>query len=145
MAEINRTEGALVSVIVGSKNDWPKLKALLDELGDVPHDECVLSAHRDPEDLKAYLSGLASHGEVKVIITAAGMSNALSGTVAAFSELPVIGVPIVGETEMETQASLLSTVIMPDGKPVATVRPNGGKNAALLAKRILNAFEALSG
>lgn len=145
MAEIVMQEDAVVSVIVGSKNDWSKIMDVFTELDadQIGYDRCVLSAHRDPKELQKYLRELAkSHDEmpernIKVIITAAGMSNALSGTVAAFSNLPVIGIPIIGKTEMETQTALLSTVMMPPGKPVATVAPNGGKNAALLAKRIL--------
>jgi 5-(carboxyamino)imidazole ribonucleotide mutase len=139
MAELVQIDPkALVSVLVGSKNDWPKIEAVFAELGKdgIPYDKCVLSAHRDSKELQEYLAELPDR-KVRVIITAAGMSNALSGTVSAFSELPVIGIPIKGEDPLETQAALLSTVMMPSGKPVATLAPNAGKNAAILAKRIL--------
>lgn len=143
MADIKKSSDALAAVLVGSKNDWPKIKDVFEQLekSGIPYDKCVLSAHRDPEELREYLSELPSR-EVKIIITAAGMSNALSGTVAAFSELPVIGIPIEGDNELQTEAALLSTLMMPPGKPVATVAPNGGKNAALLAERFLKLIPA---
>lgn len=138
MADIQLNVEARVAVIVGSENDWPKINDVFVQLdkSNIPYDRCVLSAHRDPDALREYLADLPAR-QVKVLITAAGMSNALSGTVAAFSELPVIGLPIEGDSEIQTMASLLSTLMMPSGKPVATVAPNGAKNAALHAERIL--------
>ena len=110
--------------------------ATLTELG-IPHESKVLSAHRTPEALVRYLSGIEERG-VKVIIAAAGGAAHLAGAVAGNTHLPVLGIP------METKAlggldSLLSTVQMPSGVPVGTlaIGTAGAVNAAILAAEIL--------
>jgi 5-(carboxyamino)imidazole ribonucleotide mutase len=115
----------LVGILVGSKSDMPILERCttrLEELG-VEYDFNVMSAHRDPNGVSEYASTARERG-LKVIICAAGMAAHLAGAVAARTSLPVID-------------SLLSTVQMPSGVPVATVAVNGAVNAAVLAAQIL--------
>ena len=130
----------LVSVILGSRSDWSgaleHTAATLTELG-ISHESKILSAHRTPKALVEYLSGIEERG-IKVVIAAAGGAAHLAGAVAANILLPVLGVP------MESKAlggldSLLSTVQMPAGVPVATlaIGKAGAVNAALLAAEIL--------
>ena len=95
----------------------------------------IMSAHRTPE-LAADFANHAKDNGVEVIIAAAGKAAHLAGVIAGHSILPVIGLPIKSST-MDGLDSLLSTVQMPEGIPVATVAINGGKNAALLAVQIL--------
>jgi phosphoribosylaminoimidazole carboxylase PurE protein len=97
----------------------------------------VLSAHRDPRGVAEYSSNAALRG-VRVIIAGAGMAAALPGVVAAYTELPVIGVPLTSsKSVMGGMDALLSIVQMPPGVPVACVSLNGAKNAAILAAKIL--------
>jgi 5-(carboxyamino)imidazole ribonucleotide mutase len=127
----------LVGIIMGSKNDMPKMEAAgaaLDEVG-ISHEMRVMSAHRDPELVREYCTNARMRG-LKVIIAGAGMSAALPGVAAAHSDLPVIGVPILGKSLGGLDA-LLSAVQMPPGVPVACVAIDGAKNAGLLAVRIL--------
>jgi 5-(carboxyamino)imidazole ribonucleotide mutase len=129
----------LVAVILGSDSDLPlvsKTISLLEEFG-VGVRTAILSAHRTPEELFAFV-GEADKAGVKVFIAAAGMAAHLAGAVAARTLRPVIGVPIPS-APFEGLDSLLSTVQMPGGIPVATVGagPAGAKNAALLALQIL--------
>ncbi len=131
------TDNPLVLILMGSANDAPKLQAAeetLAELG-VPCETRVASAHRQPE-LVARLAGEAKGRGVKVIIAAAGMAAHLAGAVAARTTLPVIGVPISAGA-LQGMDSLLSTVQMPSGIPVAAVAIDGAKNAALLAAEML--------
>jgi phosphoribosylaminoimidazole carboxylase PurE protein len=129
----------LVGIIMGSKNDMPKMEpagAALDEAG-ISHEMRVMSAHRDPELVREYCTNARMRG-LKVIIAGAGMSAALPGVAAAHTDLPVIGVPILGKSLGGLDA-LLSAVQMPPGIPVACVAIDGAKNAGILAARIINA------
>jgi len=127
----------LVGIIMGSDSDWPTLKAAADACAEfgIPHETRVVSAHRTPLDMARYAR--TAHGRgLKVIIAGAGGAAHLPGMVASLTPLPVIGVPI------ETRAlkgldSLLSIVQMPAGVPVATVAIGNGRNAGLLAVKIL--------
>jgi phosphoribosylaminoimidazole carboxylase PurE protein len=132
-------DAPLVGIIMGSKNDMPKMEAAgaaLDEVG-ISHEMRVMSAHRDPELVREYCTNARMRG-LKVIIAGAGMSAALPGVAAAHSDLPVIGVPILGKSLGGLDA-LLSAVQMPPGIPVACVAIDGAKNAGILAARIINA------
>lgn len=127
----------LVGILVGSKSDMPVLEkctARLEELG-IEHELEVRSAHRDPEGVSEY-AGTARERGLKVIICAAGMAAHLAGAVAARTSLPVIGIPVAAGP-LSGFDSLLSTVQMPSGVPVATVAVNGAVNAAVLAAQIL--------
>ena len=130
---------SLVCVVSGSKNDEPLIQPALDLLKelDVPHEFSVISAHRNPEKLRTYAMGLKDRG-VEVVIAAAGAAAHLPGVVAAWTTLPVIGVPLA-TSEMKGIDSLYSIVQMPAGVPVACVGlgVSGVKNAALLAAQIL--------
>lgn len=122
-----------VSVIVGSKSDeeiGSKVKEALTEYG-VEADFQVISAHRDPERLDAYIKGSDS----EVYIAVAGLAAALPGVIASKTTRPVIGVP--KEVRLGGLDALLSIVQMPPGVPVATVGIDNWKNAALLAVEIL--------
>lgn len=125
-----------VAVIVGSRSDLPimeKAVAVLREFG-VPHEVRVLSAHRGPAALDAYVREAPLRG-VEVFVCAAGMAAHLAGAVAARTTLPVIGVPL--SATLHGLDALLSTVQMPPGVPVATVGVDAAKNAAYLAVSIL--------
>ena len=127
-----------VQIIIGSKSDEPKIKGAMDilsELG-ISFDFKVASAHRTPQYVEEIIDKAINQG-VKVFITGAGMANHLSGTVAARTTLPVIGVPLSGGA-INGMDSLLATVQMPPGVPVATVAVDGSKNAAFLATQILS-------
>ena len=127
----------LVGILVGSKSDMPVLEkctARLEELG-VEYEIEVRSAHRDPEGVSEYARTARERG-LKVVICAAGMAAHLAGAVAARTSLPVIGIPVAAGT-LGGLDSLLSTVQMPSGVPVATVAVNGAANAAVLAVQIL--------
>jgi 5-(carboxyamino)imidazole ribonucleotide mutase len=127
----------LVGIIMGSDSDWPTLKAaaeVCDEFG-VPHEARVVSAHRTPMDMARYARTAHQRG-LRVIIAGAGGAAHLPGMVASLTPLPVIGVPI--ETKaLKGLDSLLSIVQMPAGVPVATVAIGNGRNAGLLAIKIL--------
>ena len=129
----------IVGIIMGSKNDKPKMQpagTALEEAG-VRYEVRVMSAHRDPEQVREYCHSARMRG-IKVIIAGAGMSAALPGVAAAHTDLPVIGVPILGKSLGGLDA-LLSAVQMPPGIPVACVAIDGAKNAGVLAARIINA------
>jgi 5-(carboxyamino)imidazole ribonucleotide mutase len=120
---------------MGSKSDWSVMlnaSKTLDEFS-VPHDVRVLSAHRTPAAAIEFVSGLEARG-VKVVIAAAGGAAHLAGVVAAHTELPVLGVPMQSPS-LQGLDSLLSTVQMPAGIPVATfaIGKPGAINAALFA------------
>jgi 5-(carboxyamino)imidazole ribonucleotide mutase len=128
----------LVGVIMGSKSDRETMRQAEDMLArfEVAHESRVLSAHRTPALTAEYASTAAARG-LEVIIAGAGGAAHLAGAVAAHTVLPVIGVPIV--SALNGLDSLLSTVQMPRGVPVATVAigPSGAANAGLLAIAIL--------
>ena len=131
-------EQPIVGIIMGSKNDKPKMQpagAALEAAG-IKYEVRVMSAHRDPAVVVDYCTNAKMRG-LKVIIAGAGMSAALPGVAAAHTELPVIGVPILGKSLGGLDA-LLSAVQMPPGVPVACVAIDGAKNAGVLAARIIN-------
>lgn len=127
----------LVAILMGSDSDWPTFEAAaqaLTEFG-VAYDVHALSAHRTPGPLLRYVAQALRRG-VQVFIAGAGGAAHLAGVIAAHTTAPVIGVPI--ETKLSGGLdSLLSTVQMPRGVPVATVAVGNGYNAALLAAQIL--------
>jgi len=129
----------LVSVIMGSKNDFPTLEKACDILAElqIPYEAKVISAHRTPERMFEFAKDAKSRG-IKVIIAGAGGAAHLPGMVASLTPLPVIGVPVKSKT-LNGLDSLLSIVQMPAGVPVATVAIGdaGAKNAGILAASIL--------
>jgi 5-(carboxyamino)imidazole ribonucleotide mutase len=131
-------DAPLVGIIMGSKNDKPKMQPAGQALQDagIRYEVRVMSAHRDPEMVREYCHNARMRG-LKVIIAGAGMSAALPGVAAAHTDLPVIGVPIMGKSLGGLDA-LLSAVQMPPGIPVACVAIDGAKNAGVLAARIIN-------
>jgi 5-(carboxyamino)imidazole ribonucleotide mutase len=127
----------LVGILTGSPNDLPtvvKVRDTLTELG-IPSEIVVASAHRTPDKVFAYLERAHREG-VQVLIGCAGVAAHLAGVVAGHTRLPVIGLPL-GNGPLQGLDSLLSTVQMPPGVPVATVAIDGSRNAAMLAARIL--------
>ncbi len=133
------TTSANVGIVLGSASDWPQVEpaALLLKDWGIPCEVVVASAHRAPRKVQAYARDAAARG-VKVIIAAAGMAAHLAGVLAAETTLPVIGVPLAGSS-LQGLDSLLSTVQMPPGVPVAAmaIGPAGAKNAAIFAAQIL--------
>lgn len=129
----------LVGIIMGSKSDMPVMEACCDQLEElgVPFELVVASAHRNPAKVHEWAESAADRG-LKVIIAAAGKAAHLGGVVAAFTPLPVIGVPI-RTSDLGGLDSLLSMVQMPSGVPVACVAINGAKNAGIYAAQILGA------
>jgi len=128
---------AKVGILMGSKSDFDVVKpavAVLNKFG-VETEVRVISAHRTPEEAHEYASSAKDRG-IEVLICAAGKAAHLGGVVAAFTTLPVIGLPVKTDM-MGGLDSLLSIVQMPAGIPVATVGVNGGENAGLLALQIL--------
>jgi 5-(carboxyamino)imidazole ribonucleotide mutase len=128
----------LVAIIMGSKSDWDTMRQaaeILTRFG-ITHEARVMSAHRTPADTAAYASN-AIAGGLEVIIAGAGGAAHLAGVIAAHTVLPVIGVPVT--SALNGLDSLLSTVQMPKGIPVATVAIGaaGAANAGLLAVAIL--------
>ncbi len=126
-----------VAVIMGSDSDFPKLKPCLQKLRAfaIPFEARVISAHRTPEVAETFAKSAKENG-FGVIIAAAGKAAHLGGVLAAYTTLPVIGLPIQSST-MDGMDSLLSMVQMPSGVPVATVAIDGAANAAILAAQIL--------
>ena len=130
---------APVALIMGSRSDWPTMKAagdILSELG-VSWRARVISAHRTPDRLYAFAKGAESAG-IKVIIAGAGGAAHLPGMTASLTNLPVLGVPVRSKT-LDGLDSLLSIAQMPGGVPVGTmaVGEAGARNAGLMAARIL--------
>lgn len=126
-----------VGILMGSENDLSTMKAAhetLAELG-IASELRVLSAHRTPEEAGGYARDAEGKG-IKVLIAGAGLAAHLAGALVAQTTLPVIGVPLSAGT-IGGLDSLLSTVQMPPGLPVATVAIGGAQNAALLAAAIL--------
>ena len=133
------TSSPLVGIIMGSKSDWEAMRQAAEMLTrfDVAHECRVLSAHRTPAQTADYASSAAERG-LQVVIAGAGGAAHLAGVVAAHTILPVIGVPMQSSA-LSGLDSLLSTVQMPKGIPVATVAigASGAANAGLLAVAIL--------
>ncbi len=127
----------LVGIIMGSDSDLPVMKAaadILEEFG-IPIEATALSAHRAPAAVAAYAKSAQARG-LKVIIAGAGLAAHLPGVIAAYTALPVIGVPIKSSATAGIDA-LFSIAQMPPGVPVATVAINGAKNAGILAAQMI--------
>ena len=130
---------ALVGIVMGSTSDWETMHAaakILEEFG-VPYEAKAMSAHRSPKAVSEWATGAAARG-MKAIIAAAGGAAHLAGVVAAHTTLPVLGVPMPSK-HLQGLDSLLSTVQMPKGIPVATfaIGEAGAANAALFAVAVL--------
>ena len=128
----------LIGVVMGSDSDLPVLAPGLEllEAWGVPFEVQILSAHRTPREAAGFAQTAAERG-LKVIIAAAGMAAHLPGVVAAYTNLPVIGVPIASG-QLQGVDALYAIVQMPPGIPVASVGINAGRNAAILAVQILS-------
>jgi 5-(carboxyamino)imidazole ribonucleotide mutase len=134
---IKSSHKPVVGIIMGSDSDWPTMKAAADACAEfgIPHEVQVISAHRTPRDLERYATSAQKRG-LRVIIAGAGGAAHLPGVTAAFTPLPVIGVPMESKA-LKGLDSLLSIVQMPSGIPVATVAIGGARNAGVLAAQIL--------
>ena len=130
-----------VAILMGSDSDLPVLKGTINTLKSfgIIVEVHVMSAHRTPKQACNFASSARTNG-FGVIICAAGKAAHLAGVVAAHTTLPVIGIPIKSST-MDGLDSLLSTVQMPKGIPVATVAIDGSDNAAILAVQILGVYD----
>ena len=128
----------LVGIVMGSESDREVMEKAAAELRErkIKYEINVLSAHRDPDKVAHYARTAQSRG-LKVLIGGAGKAAALPGVLAAYTNLPVIGVPIK-TSDLGGLDSLLSIVQMPPGVPVACVAINGARNAAILAAKILD-------
>lgn len=128
----------IAGLVMGSDSDWPTMKEAAEilELFNIPFEKKVVSAHRTPDVMASYGKEARARG-LKVIIAGAGGAAHLPGMLAAYTTLPVIGVP-VKTTALGGVDSLYSIVQMPNGVPVATVAIGKAKNAGLLAARILS-------
>lgn len=134
---MKKSDKPLVGVLMGSDSDWPTMKLAVEvcaEFG-VPYEAHVMSAHRTPEDVAKYARAAHKRG-LLVLIAGAGGAAHLPGVIASSTPLPVIGVPIESKS-LKGLDSLLSIVQMPGGVPVATVGIGNGRNAGLLAVKIL--------
>jgi 5-(carboxyamino)imidazole ribonucleotide mutase len=134
----------LVAVIMGSRSDWETMEHTVEMLRtlEIPHEVRVLSAHRTPEALDAYVSDVEARG-AQVFVAAAGGAAHLAGVVASKTLRPVLGVPMQSQS-VGGLDSLLSTVQMPAGIPVGTLAIGraGAVNAALFAAAILASSDA---
>ena len=135
---VSNKKNTLVSIIMGSQSDWKFVKPaskILKEFS-IPHECKIISAHRTPDRHKNFSNDVKKRG-IKVILAAAGGAAHLAGVTAALTTLPVLGIPM--NSKLSGLDSLLSTVQMPGGVPVATfaIGNAGAKNAALFAIRIL--------
>jgi len=130
----------LVSIIMGSTSDWPVLQKAAKFLNDmgIPFEVNALSAHRTPEKVEAYASKAYENG-IKVIIAGAGGAAHLPGVMAAFTPLPIIGVPCRSSISIDGWDSILSILQMPPGIPVATVGLDASLNAGILAAQMIGA------
>ena len=132
-------DGPLVGILIGSESDREAISAAVKELDErgISNELNVLSAHRDPIGVAEYATNAQGRG-IRVLIAGAGMAAALPGVVAAYSELPVIGVPLRSSKSVAGGLdALLAIAQMPPGVPVACVSVDGARNAAILAARIL--------
>jgi 5-(carboxyamino)imidazole ribonucleotide mutase len=130
-----------VGIVMGSKSDMPVMEKAGRELEarGIRYEMRVMSAHRDPETVTEYARNAKMRG-LRVIIAGAGLAAALPGVVAAHSQLPIIGVPLVSGTSVAGGLdALLAIAQMPPGVPVACVGVDAARNAAVLAARILDA------
>ena len=132
-----------VGIIMGSKSDLLVMREaaeILTELG-IEHEMTVVSAHRTPDRMVQYARSARDRG-LGVIVAGAGGAAHLPGMVASLTSLPVVGVPVKSSNSIDGWDSILSILQMPSGIPVATVALNGGRNAGLLAARILSSSDA---
>ena len=131
-----------VAVIMGSDSDLPVVKPCLENLKkfNIPYEVKIMSAHRTPAVASEFASNARNNG-FGVIIAAAGKAAHLAGVIAGHTTLPVIGIPVKSST-LDGLDSLLSTVQMPSGVPVATVAIDGAANAGILAAQILSLTDA---
>ena len=130
---------AKVSIIMGSTSDMPvmqKAAHFLDEMG-IPFEINALSAHRTPEMVEQFASNAHKNG-IQVIIAGAGGAAHLPGVIAAFTHIPIIGVPCRSSISIDGWDSILSILQMPPGVPVATVGLDGALNAGILASQIIS-------
>ena len=130
-----------IGIIMGSDSDWSTMKAaweIIESFG-IKAEKKVISAHRTPDDMAEYAKSARSRG-LKVIIAGAGGAAHLPGMTAAYTTLPVIGVPVQSKA-LSGIDSLYSIVQMPGGIPVATVAIGNAKNAGLLALQMISAFD----
>lgn len=127
-----------VAIIMGSQSDLKIMQDAADVLSSfgVLFEMTVVSAHRTPDRMRTYAMAAKAKG-IKVIIAGAGGAAHLPGMVAAYTTLPVIGVPVKSSNSIDGWDSVLSILQMPGGVPVATVALNGAKNAGILAAQIL--------
>ena len=139
MSEYKKSKNK-VTICMGSQSDWPTLKISSNILNDfsVVHEVKIISAHRTPDRLSKFSSEAKSNG-IEVIIAGAGGAAHLPGMLASYTNIPVLGVPILSKS-LSGIDSLLSIVQMPGGVPVATfaIGDAGAKNAALFAIQILS-------
>jgi 5-(carboxyamino)imidazole ribonucleotide mutase len=134
-------DAPLVGIVMWSESDRPVMEKACKELNErgISNEIQVMSAHRSPDLVATYSKEARSRG-LRVIIAGAGLSAALPGTVAAHTDLPVIGVPLAAKTGVANGLdALLSVAQMPPGVPVACVGVDNARNAAVLAARILGA------
>ena len=127
-----------VSILMGSKSDLSIMKGapeVLEELG-IEYELTILSAHRTPHRVMKLAEGAKDRG-IKVFIAGAGMAAHLPGVIAAFTTLPIIGVPIQASVSPGGLDAVLAILQMPPGVPVATVAINGARNAGILAAQII--------
>lgn len=126
----------LVSIIMGSTSDWGVMEEAANFLNEmqIPFEVNALSAHRTPEKVESFSRMLQQRG-IRVLIAGAGMAAHLPGVIAAYTTLPVIGVPI--KSSLAGLDAMLSIIQMPPGIPVATVGINAARNAAILATQII--------
>ena len=126
----------LVSIIMGSTSDWGVMEEAANFLNEmqIPFEVNALSAHRTPEKVESFSRMVQQRG-IRVIIAGAGMAANLPGVIAAYTTLPVIGVPI--KSSLAGLDAMLSIIQMPPGIPVATVGINAARNAAILATQII--------
>ncbi len=126
------------AIVMGSKSDYPvvqRAEAILKDFG-IDYETRIISAHRTPRVAEKFASSAEENG-IEIIIAAAGKAAHLGGVLAAYTAMPVIGLPIKSST-LDGLDSLLSIVQMPKGIPVATVAIDGAENAGLLAAQILS-------
>ena len=128
----------LIGIIMGSQSDLPVMQAAAEFLQqmNIPFELTIVSAHRTPDRMRTYATEAKKKG-LKVIIAGAGGAAHLPGMVAAYTILPVIGVPVKSSNSIDGWDSVLSILQMPNGVPVATVALNAAKNAGILAAQII--------
>jgi len=130
-------DAPLVGIIMGSKSDWPTLQGAADVLANlgIPHEARIVSAHRTPDLLADYAKSARARGLLAIVAGAGGAAH-LPGMVAAFTPVPVIGVPVKSHA-LAGLDSLLSIAQMPAGIPVGTVPIGDARAAAVMAARII--------